>query len=64
MTSKMIGLMSSRLAVSFVATASLVACGGGGAATPADTSAYLSGTAAYGAPLANAAITVQDSSGK
>lgn len=64
MTSKMIGLMSSRLTVSFVATASLVACGGSGTATPADTSAYISGTAAYGAPLANASITVQDSSGK
>ena len=50
--------------ISSIAAAALVACGGGGTATPTDTSAYVSGTAAYGAPLANASITVQDSTGK
>jgi hypothetical protein len=54
-----------------VAAATLVACGGGGSSsgansTPAatSTSAYLDGTAAYGAPLAQARITITDANGK
>lgn len=57
-----------------VAAATLVACGGGGGAsdsgtkTPATsttpTATYLDGTAAYGAPLAQAKITITDANGK
>jgi hypothetical protein len=61
-----------------VAAATLVACGGGGAGdsgttaptststnpTPASASTYLDGTAAYGAPLALAKVTITDANGK
>jgi hypothetical protein len=61
-----------------VAAATLVACGGGGAGdsgttaptststnpTPASVSTYLDGTAAYGAPLALAKVTITDANGK
>lgn len=56
-----------------VAAATLVACGGGGGgggtgttSTPAaaDTSAYLAGTAAFGAPMSQAKLTITDVNGK
>ena len=60
-----------------VAAATLAACGGGGgggsttsttssapATSTASTSTYLDGTAAYGAPLAQAKVTITDVNGK
>ena len=67
-------------ALAILAAAALVACGGGGSsgtdstpaptspspntAPPVATSTFLDGTAAYGAPLAQAKITISDANGK
>lgn len=54
-------------AFSIIAAAILSACGGsggGGESTAADTNAYVQGTAAYGAAMAKASITVTDKAGK
>lgn len=55
------------LTLSLISAAVLAACGGGSSdenTLPADTNAYVQGTAAYGAAMAQAAITVIDKSGK
>lgn len=52
------------LTLSLISAAVLTACGGGSDTTPADTNAYVQGTAAYGAAMAKAAITVIDKAGK
>ncbi|WP_343622334.1 hypothetical protein [Roseateles puraquae] len=60
------------LVLACVAAAALVACGGGGGgttsapptSTPASTGSFLDGTAAFGAPLAQAKITITDVNGK
>lgn len=62
------------IALAAVAAATLAACGGGGgsaadngsSSTPAaaNTSTYLDGTAAYGAPMAQAKVTITDVNGK
>ena len=58
----------SALTLSAIAAAVLVACGGGNSPvapdTPVDTNAYVLGTAAYGAAMAKASITVRDATGK
>ena len=53
-------------ALSIISAAILSACGGGsgGEGPAADTNAYVQGTAAYGAAMAKASITVTDKAGK
>jgi hypothetical protein len=52
--------LTSLLATTALASGLLVACGGGGGSTAGNTDAIISGVAAVGAPLANAAIVVKD----
>lgn len=54
-------IFSACLSVSVLAAASLVACGGGGDAS--QKAPYLSGVAAYGAPMAGATVSLTDSNG-
>jgi hypothetical protein len=60
------------LTLAVLAAAALTACGGGGSgsantpptSTPASPGSFLGGTAAFGAPLAKAKITISDATGK
>jgi hypothetical protein len=56
-------VLAFQIVLTTLASACLVACGGGGGAS-GSTDSQLSGVAAYGSPLASASITVFDSAGK
>jgi hypothetical protein len=55
--------LSLQIGLTTLACACLIACGGGGS-SPSATDAQLSGTAAYGSPMAGASITVTDATGQ
>jgi hypothetical protein len=63
MNSRNSATLALQIVLTTLASACLVACGGGGGASKSSDS-QLSGVAAYGSPLASAAITVFDSAGK
>lgn len=56
-------LLSLQISLTALASACLIACGGG-SGSPTANDAQLTGTAAYGAPMASASVTVTDAIGQ